>query len=110
MRAGSKREGRLGTVSQGERHKFGRLPKEARDGLRHDALLLRPRAPLDQHLQVELLASQPFKGVLADGPKLLLVDIAEQTLLKVGIAKLAPRSSRVGPARRGLRVELRQRR
>ena len=89
MRAGSKACGRLGTGLEGERHELGRLAEEARDGLRHDAPLLRPRAPLDQHLEVELLAREPLEGVLADGAELLLVDVAEQALLEVGVAELA---------------------
>ena len=62
---------------EGERHELGRLTEKTRDGLRHDAPLLRPRAPLDQHFEVELLARQPLEGVLADGAELPLVDIAE---------------------------------
>src|SRR3989304_1567999 len=60
-----------------ERHELGRLAQEARDGLRHDAPLLRPRAPLDQHFEVELLAREPLEGVLADGTELRFVDVAE---------------------------------
>ena len=71
-----------------ERHELGRLAEEARDGLRHDAPLLRPRAPLDQHLEVELLAREPLQGVLADGAELPLVHVAEQALLEVGVAEL----------------------
>ena len=74
---------------EGERHELGRLAEEARDGLRHDAPLLRPRAPLDQHLEVELLAREPLEGVLADGAELPLVHIAEQALLEVGVAELS---------------------
>ena len=89
MRAGSKVCGRLGTGLEGERHELGRLAEEARDGLRHDAPLLRPRAPLDQHLEVELLAREPLQGVLADGAELPLVHVAEQALLEVGVAEAA---------------------
>src|SRR3989304_3932227 len=70
-----------------ERHELGRLAEEARDGLRHDAAFLRPRAPLDQHLEVELLAREPFEGVLAEGAKLPLVHVAEQALFEVGVAE-----------------------
>ena len=62
---------------KGERHELGRFTKEAGDGLRHDALLLSPCAPLNQHLQVELLGRQAFKGVLADGPEAPLVHVFE---------------------------------
>ena len=72
-----------------ERHELGRLAEETRDGLRHDAPLLRPRAPLDQHFEIELLAREPFQGVLADGAELVLVHVAEHALLEVGIAEPA---------------------
>ncbi len=74
---------------EGERHEIGRLAQETGDRLRHDTLLLRPRAPLDQHFEIELLARKPFKGVLADGAELVLVDVAQQALFEVRIAEAA---------------------
>ena len=62
---------------QGERHELGRLAQEARDGLRHDAPLLRARPSLDQHLEVELLAGEPLERILADGAELSLVHVVE---------------------------------
>ena len=72
-----------------ERHELGRLAQEAGDGLRDDAPLLRPRAPLDQHLQIELLAREPLQRVLADGAELALVHVAEQAVFEVGVAEAA---------------------
>ena len=71
-----------------ERHELGRLAQEAGDGLRHDAPLLRPRAPLDQHFEIELLARESLQRVLADGAELALVDVAKQTLFEIGIAEV----------------------
>jgi hypothetical protein len=70
VRAGSKACGSSGDRLEDERHELGRLAQEAGDGLGHDAPLLRPRAPLDQHLEVELLAREPLERVLADGAEL----------------------------------------
>ena len=70
-----------------ERHELGRLTQEASDRLRHDTPLLRPRAPLDQHLEVELLAREPLQRVLADGAELVLVDVAQQAVFEIGIAE-----------------------
>src|ERR1019366_6754482 len=67
-------------------------------------LLLCPRASLDQHLKVELLASQALQSVLTDRPELLLVDITEETLFEVGI----PEVSRVVVAQDALDVGSRQ--
>ena len=64
-------------VLKGEGHELGRLTEEACDGLGHDAPLLGPRAPLDQHLEVELLAGEPLERVLADGAELSLVHVVE---------------------------------
>ena len=60
-----------------ERDVFGRLSQEAGDGLGHDATLLGQGPALDQHLQVELLGRQAFKGVLADGPEAPFVHVFE---------------------------------
>ena len=74
---------------EGERHEIGRLANETRDGLRHDALFLRPRTPLNQHFQIELLAREPLKSVPADSTELLLVDVAKHALLEVCVAEFA---------------------
>src|SRR5207253_206666 len=72
-------------VFESERYELGCLAEETRDGLRHDAPFLCLRAPLDQHLEIQLLARQPLQSVLTDGAKLALVHVAEQTLLEIGV-------------------------
>src|SRR5882724_242211 len=54
---------------QSHRHVRRCLLQEARDGLWHQPTLLRTRPPLDEHLQIERLGSQPLKRIFADGPK-----------------------------------------
>ncbi len=75
---------------EGQWHELGRFAQKARDGLRHDAALLRLGAPLDQHFEIELLAREPLQRVLADGAELLLVDVTKQTLFEIGIADPTP--------------------
>ena len=57
-------------VLQRQRHEFGCLAEESRDGLRDNTPLLGLRSSLDQHLEVELLTCQPLQSVLADGAEL----------------------------------------
>ena len=71
-----------------EGYELGRLTKKSRDGLWHNTSLLRPRPPLDQHLEIECLARESLEGVLADGTESSCVDIAEHPLLEVGVAEL----------------------
>src|SRR5260221_4502151 len=85
---------------QRERHELGCLAQETSDSLRHNPLLLCPRASLDQHFKIELLAGQALQRVLTDRPELLLVDIAEEALFEVGI----PEVSRVVVAQHTLDV------
>ena len=87
MRAGSKACGRLGTGLSVSGTNSAASRQEAGDRLRHDAPLLRPRASLDQHLEIELLARKPLESVLADGAELVLVHVAQQALLEIGIAE-----------------------
>jgi hypothetical protein len=74
---------------QRPRDKLGGVVNESRNRLRHDASLLRTRASLDQHLQVELLTRQSLERVLADGTELLLVHLPKQTVFEVGVSQLA---------------------
>ena len=71
-----------------EGHVVRRFRQEARDGLRHDPALLRPRPALDEHVEVELLRGQPFQGVAADVAEAALVHAFEQTLFEVGGTQL----------------------
>ena len=72
-----------------EGHAGRRIGQEARDGLRHDAALLRPRPALDEHVEVELLRGQPFQGVAADVAEAALVHAFEQPLFEIGVAQPA---------------------
>jgi hypothetical protein len=52
-------------------------------------MLLRSRAPLDQHLQIQFLRGQSFERVLANRPKTILAHIAKQAIFQVGLAQVA---------------------
>ncbi len=71
-------------------HFLGALLDEARDRLRHHAAFLRPCAPFDEHVEVELLGREAFQRSLADGAEMPFIHVFEKAVLKVHIAQ-APR-------------------
>ena len=71
-----------------ERNVNGGFLHESGDGLRDDSPLLGPRPAFDQHLQVELLGSQPFKRVLAYRSELTLIHVLEKALFKIDLTEL----------------------
>jgi hypothetical protein len=74
-----------GNEFQGRRSLRRCLLQEARDGLGHEPTLLCMRTPLDEHLQVQRHSGQPLRRALADGSKVLRIDISQQALLQIGI-------------------------
>ena len=91
----ARRAGRLEGVRQAlnelqlERHELGGLADEAGDTLRHQAALLGAGASLNQHLKVELLGGEALQSALTDVAKSALIHVLQESILQVGVAKLA---------------------
>src|SRR4030043_1650921 len=70
-----------------ERHIVCSFPHKSGNGFWHNTVLLSDCTTLNEHFKVEPFCCKTFKGVLANRPELLLVNIPEKTLFQIFITQ-----------------------
>jgi hypothetical protein len=90
-----------GDLPQRQRRRRAGIGQEPGNCFGDDAVLLRPRPPLDQHFQVQLARGQAFQRILADGAEPVFVDATQQPVLPSSLSGarhgLAPKRNGADP-------------